>query len=82
MSIQVGSIEMRELADFVSYLIHEEKGRKKNSVGFALLTFDVNTDKGMTNYVCNCERKDMIKALKEFIHRNETEAEFPIPNEN
>lgn len=82
MSIKVGAIEMRELAEMVSYLIHEEKGRKKNEVGFALLTFDVGTNKGMVNYVCNCERPDMIKALKEFIHRNENEPDFPTITEN
>lgn len=73
---------MRDLADIISYLIHEEKGRSKNEVGFALLTFDVKTNKGMVNYVCNCEREDMIIALKEFIHRNETQPEFPTLGEN
>jgi len=82
MSIKVGAIEMREIAEMVNYLIHEEKGRKKNEVGFALLTFDVNTDKGMVNYVGNCQRPDMIKAMKEFIERNETEPEFPTITEN
>ncbi|MGG5486280.1 hypothetical protein [Gaetbulibacter sp. PBL-D1] len=82
MSIQVGALEMQELAQMLSYLIHEEKGRAKNTVGFALLTFDVNTNNGMVNYVCNCEREDMIKALKEFIQRNESQPPFQTPGEN
>lgn len=82
MSIKVGAIEMRELAEMVNYLIHDDKGRQKNEVGFALLTFDVKTNQGMVNYVSNCDRSDMVKALKEFIHRNETSVPFPTPEEN
>jgi len=82
MSIQVGSNEMRELADIIDYAIHVNKKRPANTVGFALLTFDVRTNNGMINYICNCEREDMIKALKEFIEKNENGSPFPIHNEN
>ena len=82
MSIQVGAQEMRDIAEFVSYLLHEDKGRIKNEIGFCILTFDVKTDRGMANYVSNCQREDMIKALKEFIDRNETQRPFDTPSEN
>ena len=39
-------------------------------VGFALLLFDFETsgtEQGRLNYVSNAQRKDMIKALEEFI---------------
>jgi len=82
MSIQVGAKEMRDLSEIVSYLIYEDKGRLKNEIGFAILTFDLKTNNGMINYICNCEREDMIKALKEFIHKCEAHPEFPTPEEN
>lgn len=81
MSIKVGAQEMRELAQKVSSILHEQKGRKKGEIGFAILTFDLNA-KGMVNYISNGERKDMIVALKEFISRQENEPEFPTPEEN
>lgn len=80
MSIKVGAQEMRDLAKLVSCALHEEKGRKPLEVGFAILTFDWNG--GMTNYVANAQREDMIKAMKEFIYRNESEQEFKTPEEN
>lgn len=82
MSIKVSANEMRELADLLNFAIHDDKGRKKNEIGFALLTFDVGTENGMFNYICNCQRSDMIRALKEFIHKNETHPPFPTPEEN
>lgn len=81
MSVKVGAQEMRELADMVSYMLHQEKNRTKNEIGFAVLTFDVGK-KGMVNYVSNCQREDMIKALKEFIERNEQSPPFNTPEEN
>lgn len=80
MSIKVGGQEMRDLAGLVSFALHEEKGRKPLEIGFAVLTFDLNG--GMTNYISNCQRDDMIKALKEFIYRNENEPEFKTIEEN
>lgn len=35
--------------------------------GFCLLVFDKNSSDGRMNYICNCERSDMITAMKEFI---------------
>lgn len=80
MSIKVGAKEMRDLADLVNYALHDEKGREPQEIGFSILTFDLNG--GMINYISNCQREDMIEALKEFIRRNETQPQFPTPEEN
>lgn len=81
MSIKVGAQEMRDLAGLVSFALHDEKNRENNEIGFAVLTFDTGTG-GMVNYISNCKREDMIKALKEFIHRNEANSGFQTPEEN
>ena len=40
-------------------------------LGFALLVFPLGENDGRMNYICNCEREDMLTAMKEFIARNE-----------
>lgn len=39
--------------------------------GFALLVFPLGENDGRMNYICNCERGDMLTAMKEFIANNE-----------
>jgi hypothetical protein len=39
--------------------------------GFCLLVFDKNTSDGRMNYICNCDREDMVTAMKEFIANHE-----------
>lgn len=39
--------------------------------GFCLLVFDKNTPSGRMNYICNCDRDDMVTAMKEFIANHE-----------
>lgn len=39
--------------------------------GFALLIFDFNTESGSMFYLSDAERETMIKAMKEFISKNE-----------
>lgn len=39
--------------------------------GFSLFIFDFNTDKGSIFYISNAKRDDMLKALKEFIKKEE-----------
>lgn len=39
--------------------------------GFALLVFDKNANDGRMNYICNCNREDMLVAMREFIASNE-----------
>lgn len=48
---------------------NENGGEKK--YGFCLLVFDFGepTETSRMNYVCNAKRKDMVKALEDFIAR-------------
>jgi hypothetical protein len=39
--------------------------------GFMLLVFDKNSTDGRMNYICNCDRDDMVKAMQEFINNHE-----------
>lgn len=50
-------------------------------LGFALLIFEVNKP-GMSNYISNCEREDMIKALEETVARLKGKTDFPTPETN
>lgn len=38
--------------------------------GFTVLLFDVNTTKGSMFYLSSVRREDMVKAMKEFIEKN------------
>jgi hypothetical protein len=42
-------------------------------LGFAVLMFEIgdNSDKAKVNYISNCQREDMLVAMKEFIARAE-----------
>lgn len=47
-------------------------GAGPKRVGFALLTFSLDNKPGdRVNYMSNCERADMLNAMKEFIARAE-----------
>lgn len=39
--------------------------------GFTVLLFDVNTTKGSMFYLSSARREDMVKAMKEFIEKND-----------
>lgn len=41
--------------------------------GWALLVFEQNTTKGRMNYISNSNRADMLRAMREFIAKNEAE---------
>lgn len=45
--------------------------------GFCLLVFDKDTTDGRMNYICNCNRADMICAMKELIANFEGRAIDP-----
>lgn len=45
--------------------------------GFCLLVFPLGENDGRMNYICNCERKDMLVALKEFVAKNEGRSPNP-----
>ena len=58
---------MQGLARTVDALM---KGATDQRLGFALLVFDLDGQKGSrTNYVGNCDRADMLAALKEVVAR-------------
>jgi hypothetical protein len=39
--------------------------------GFIIFAFDVETDKGRMEYISNCDRRDCVEALKEWIEKTE-----------
>jgi hypothetical protein len=73
MSKQIGGAEMRRLAKKIQ--------KEIPGLGFALLVFEFN-DSGMSNYISNAERQDMIKALEETVFRLKDEQDFPTPEFN
>lgn len=50
-------------------------------LGFTLLVFEFN-DPGMSNYIANAQREDMIKCLRETADRLEGRQDFPTPESN
>ena len=81
MSIQVGKIELNELANLVEFALNEDKGRAKHEVGFALLTFDFGPG-GMINYTSNAQRLDMIKTMEELLENLKNNNPYDVPLEN
>lgn len=62
--------EMNAIASAIDQLMNPDKKNKK--VGFMLLMFDFAGPKSnRVNYIANCDRKDGINAMKEFIARAE-----------
>ena len=41
--------------------------------GFVLMVFETNTSEGRLDYISDCQREDVIKAMKEFIAKTERE---------
>ena len=70
---QIGAEQMRELARLIEPRI---KG-----LGFALFVFPFK-EPGISNYISNADRNDMIKALKEKVKRFENMEDFPTPETN
>ena len=67
-------IEMNVLGGVLDEVFNgkNQKG-KSRKFGFALLVFPFGEDDGThrMNYISNSKRKDMIKAMKEFISKEE-----------
>ncbi len=55
--------------------------KKVKGLGFALIVFPFY-DAGMSNYISNAEREDMIKALRETADRLESKQDFITPESN
>jgi coenzyme F420-reducing hydrogenase alpha subunit len=75
MSIKIGAQEMRNIAD----TIKERIGDK--TIGFALVTFDFG-EGGITNYISNAKRDDMMKYFEELLNKWQSENELPTFEEN
>ena len=75
MSKLTGSQQMRKIGD----MIVKEIGNK--DIGFALFVFPFKAP-GISNYVSNGNREDMIKALKETVRRFENNEDIKTLEEN
>lgn len=73
MSKQIGANEMRRLA---ALLEKELKG-----LGFALFVFKFK-EPGMSNYISNAVREDMMIALEEKLRIFKNQQDFKTPEEN
>lgn len=69
-----GAAFMRALAEMIGAVI--PKGW-----GFALIVFPFERP-GISNYVSNAQRPDMIQALHETVKRLESKQDFSTPEEN
>lgn len=70
---QLGQERMRDVAN---KLANDIPG-----LGFALFVYEKNKP-GITNYVSNSRREDMILALRETLKRFENKEDFQTPNSN
>lgn len=73
MAKQIGGQQMRDLATIIK--------KEIPGLGFALFCFEFHKP-GMSNYISNAQREDMIKALKETIERLENKQDYPTPETN
>lgn len=73
MGKQIGGQEMRNLANKIK--------KEIPGLAFAVFVFEFNKP-AMSNYISNAQREDMIKALKETIHRLENNQDFSTPESN
>jgi hypothetical protein len=73
MSDQIGAEAMRKLGRKISALIP--------GLGFALIVFEFHKP-GLSNYLSNARREDMIKALEETLSRWKSGNEYKTPEEN
>lgn len=69
---QIDGDQMRKLGDIINNNI--PKG-----LGFCILTFETGESDVPSNYLSNCERSDMIKALRETAERLEKNSDFRTP---
>jgi len=74
MSYKIGAQEMRNIAEMIVQRIDDK------SVGFVLLTFDFG-EGGLTNYISNAKRKDIVKYFEELLAKWDTD-ERPTFEEN
>jgi hypothetical protein len=75
MSLKIGAQEMRNIASMVKDRINDK------DVGFVVVTFDFDKQ-GITNYVSNGKRDDMIKYFRELLSKWESEMPLKTIEEN
>lgn len=63
---------LKHIASAIEYTINYEFGK----MGFALIVFDFNQP-GISNYISNAKRADMIKSLRETADRLEKRQDLP-----
>lgn len=63
---------LKDLASAIQYTIEYGFGK----MGFALIVFEFGKP-GISNYISNAERKDMIKALREMADKLEKHQDIP-----
>ena len=73
MSNQIGGEKMRELATIIQ--------KEIPGLGFCLLVYPFH-EKGMSNYISNSQREDMIVFLQETLDRFKEQRDFSTPNSN
>jgi len=70
----MSKIAMQEMANRVKSMLPED-------FGFAIIVFPFN-DLGISNYISNANRSDMIKTLRETADRIEKNQTFETPENN
>lgn len=70
----MSKLAMQEMANKVAKMLPKE-------FGFAILVFPLNK-KGVSNYISNAKREDMIKFLREQADSLEKQTDFETPDNN
>jgi hypothetical protein len=64
------AIVMNELAQAINIVLNGKD--RPNKIGFCLHVFQIGyTEGGRVNYISNCNREDMLTAMKEWLARAE-----------
>lgn len=74
---------LQALAQAIDEALNPNKAKDERTIGFCLLVFGFNAP-GISNYVSNAERADMIKALEETAMRlknREDNVRYRHPND-
>lgn len=70
----MSKIAMQKMAESVAKMLPKD-------MGYTLLVFPFNRP-GISNYISNANRVDMIKALRETVYRLERKQDFETPKDN
>lgn len=72
-------IEIQEFLKALAGAIDEEIQERFGKMGFAFILFEFN-EPGISNYISNADRSDMIKTLRETADRLEKNQDVPPAN--